>query len=331
MQNRLEQIWKRIDMLQSRAISKEVAFLTGATRTTSSFLDRLFGHKLMSLQFVAVSMAFSLGSLWIMSNLSVVLFNIRARVTFSYLHACLFLSRGLVLFFLGSLPALVSFDKALLRRYCWIAEKRAYYYIVIALVVSLSFGWFFEQYLFLRHLGRIEVGLYGEPPYDTIIIRGGLMALLVAAGAFVDMVFVIFFRWVLRRIGRVSGLWNTILWLLAICVSTIILVGPGITKMLSFPAGNSYSLKALFSLISMTNLIDALCLLLLIIIMTLLLLHKLIWPLIKRPIYAANRKGLVSNSKLLGGLGTVFLLYAFPNNFLVKWLTDFLPKLKGGG
>ena len=33
IQNRLEQIWKRIDALQSSAMSKEVAFLQGATRT----------------------------------------------------------------------------------------------------------------------------------------------------------------------------------------------------------------------------------------------------------------------------------------------------------
>src|ERR1019366_4344420 len=63
IQNRLEQIWKRIDAVQSITMSKEVAFLQGATRTTSTILDRLLGHKLLSVQSIAVSMAFSLGSL----------------------------------------------------------------------------------------------------------------------------------------------------------------------------------------------------------------------------------------------------------------------------
>lgn len=36
IQNRLEQIWKRIDALQSSAMSKEAAFLQGVTRTTSA-------------------------------------------------------------------------------------------------------------------------------------------------------------------------------------------------------------------------------------------------------------------------------------------------------
>jgi len=82
--------------------------------------------------------------------------------------------------------------------------------------------------------------------------------------------------------------------------------------------------------VSMTNLVDALCLLLLITVMTLLLANRLVWPLIKRPIYAANRKGLIKNTKLLGALGTMLLLYAFPNNPVVKWITHFLPNLKGG-
>src|ERR1017187_811850 len=65
IQNRLEQIWKRIDALQSSAMSKEVAFLQGVTRTTSAILDRLLGHKLLSAQSIAVSMAFSLASFYV--------------------------------------------------------------------------------------------------------------------------------------------------------------------------------------------------------------------------------------------------------------------------
>ncbi len=79
----------------------------------------------------------------------------------------------------------------------------------------------------------------------------------------------------------------------------------------------------------MSNLVDALCLLLLILIMAILLAHRLAWPLLKRPIYAANRKQLIKNTKLLGTLGTMLLLYAFPNNSVVKWITHFLPNLKG--
>ena len=78
-------------------------------------------------------------------------------------------------------------------------------------------------------------------------------------------------------------------------------------------------------MVSTTNFVDALCLLLLLVVMVLLLAHRIVWPLIKRPIYAANRKQLIKNTKLLGALGTMLLLYAFPDNSVVKWITRFLP------
>jgi hypothetical protein len=100
IQNRLEQIWKRIDALQSSAMSKEVAFLQGVTRTTSSILDRLLGHKLLSLQSIAVSSAFSLASLFVVLPLAQVV-KFPASLIFC----------ALVLFGLGSLPAFAADDK----------------------------------------------------------------------------------------------------------------------------------------------------------------------------------------------------------------------------
>jgi hypothetical protein len=116
-------------------------------------------------------------------------------------------------------------------------------------------------------------------------------------------------------------------------IVTVLLAGPTFIFFLELPvpflAIHAASLLVVF--ISMTNLLDALCLLLFISLLLLLLTHRVLWPLIKRPLYAANRKGLVKNTKLLGTLGTMLLMYAFPNNPFVKLLAEFLHKLKGGG
>jgi hypothetical protein len=64
--------------------------------------------------------------------------------------------------------------------------------------------------------------------------------------------------------------------------------------------------------VSMTNFVDALCLLLSLVIMLLLLAHRPTWPLTKRPTYAANRKQIIQNTDLLGAVGTMLILYAFP-------------------
>lgn len=65
LQNRLEQLWNRIDAFQNVAMSAEVAFLQGATRTTTTILDRLLGRRLISIQSVTVSMAFSQASAFV--------------------------------------------------------------------------------------------------------------------------------------------------------------------------------------------------------------------------------------------------------------------------
>lgn len=158
-----------------------------------------------------------------------------------------------------------------------------------------------------------------------------------------DALFIVFFRWTLKRIAEVSGLGKIILYLVAVSSVLALLVGPALPYValsprnlwlfidkLSAPYYGLITPLYVAVNISMTNVLDALCLLLLVLVMVLLIAHRLVWPLIKRPIYAANRKQLIKNTNLLGALGTMLLLYAFPNNPVVDWITHFLPNLKGG-
>jgi hypothetical protein len=121
IQNRLEQIWQKINALQSSAMSKEVAFLQGVTRTTSAILDRLLGHKLVSLQSISVSMAFSF------SSFSAVIY-----FYWKYLHSdqsdvIIDGVFGVLLLVLGSLPALAADDRSALRTLRPIVTGRSYY------------------------------------------------------------------------------------------------------------------------------------------------------------------------------------------------------------
>ena len=81
LQNRLDQIWQKINALQSSAMSREVAFLQGVTRTTSAVLDRLLGRELLSIQSIAVSMTFSFISyfVWMLVWFHVYRVNISVR------------------------------------------------------------------------------------------------------------------------------------------------------------------------------------------------------------------------------------------------------------
>jgi hypothetical protein len=165
-----------------------------------------------------------------------------------------------------------------------------------------------------------------------LLVAGMDFACLV--GAVSDTAFIVFFRRMPRRVAALSGFWSVIFHLFIIVMVVALLTAPFVIAawwkdLMPDAETNVGAVAYLTATWSGTNLIDVLCLLLLLFIMFFLLAHRIVWPLLKRPLYAANRKGLIKNTKLLGALGTMLIMYAFPNNPIVKWLTDFLPKMKG--
>jgi hypothetical protein len=314
IQNRLEQIWKRIDALQSSAMSKEVAFLQGATRTTSAILDRLLGHKLLSAQSIAVSMAFSLGSYLLCYWFRLV----ELMPSSDYI-----LPLGIVvllLFALGSLPAFTSGRGTAFRVLQSFTEKWPYYFGMMIFVIWAT--WW-------------TTGM--SAPLNILLAASFIILAVVIFGVLMDIFFIAFFRWVLRRISRFMSARTIIFCLFAVGAAVALLIGPVVAGRILYDRGyfDPHHLTAamrvvMFSgFVSLTNLIEVLCLLLLIVVMLLLLAHRLVWPIIKRPIYAANRKQLIKNTKLLGAVGTALLMYAFPHNRCMQWITDHVPFLKG--
>jgi hypothetical protein len=185
------------------------------------------------------------------------------------------------------------------------------------------------------------VGVVSIWKHENLAISAMMLILMSTAcffGIMTDIVFIMFFRWTLTIIARISSAKTIILCFILLNLVTAVLIGPAILIYRFFGqvflhAGRPTTSEMLtfgLYMFSMTNFLDALCLLLVIVVMLLLLAHRLLWPLIKRPIYAANRKQLIKNTKLLGTLGAMLLLYAFPNNPVVKLVTHFLPNLKGG-
>jgi len=177
--------------------------------------------------------------------------------------------------------------------------------------------------------------------YDIFTLSAEIGALVVA-GALLDICFIAVFRWALRKLAAVSN-FAMILWrLLVFAVIAALLIFPALILSLPplsaffFPSGISphnadsvaMDLALAICYLSTTNLIDALCLLLLILVMLVLLVHRLLWPIIKRPIYAANRRQLIKNTKLLMAVGAVLLTYAFPNNPILRSVVDFFGKVK---
>jgi hypothetical protein len=135
IQNRLEQIWQKINALQSSAMSEEAAFLQEVTRTTSEILDRLLGHQLLSLQSIAVSMAFSLGSFFV----CVGFFYAQAEPKISFSSRVILYPELLapILFILGSLPSLVGGRHSVFKHLRLVAQSKLYFIGLIIYVISL--------------------------------------------------------------------------------------------------------------------------------------------------------------------------------------------------
>jgi hypothetical protein len=318
LQNRLEEIWQRINEVQSRAFSREAAFLYGVTRATRAILDRLMGPELLSLQSIAVSAAFSVASfsLYWLSLIT------RSKIMFGEpfilpsqlaLYCCVPL-----LFVVGTLPALVRRENYP-GVYRFLHTKT---FACLLIVLAAAFPWV-TMVAMARSI--YAEWLLGRPMYIHTVAL-----IVIAPGVLADIVFIAFFRWMLNRVSQLTTL-SAIIPRLALVVAILgILVGPSFLDKFPILDRPLSPVLMLAKDISQTNLVDGLCLLLLIAVMVFLVLHRLLWPFIKRPINAANRKGLIKNTKLLGALGTMLLLYAFPDNPIVKWVTHFLPNLKGG-
>jgi hypothetical protein len=62
IQSKFEDFWVRVDDFQRTTLSNHTTFLQQVARLESSWLDRLFGHKLLSARSVAVSLVLSFSS-----------------------------------------------------------------------------------------------------------------------------------------------------------------------------------------------------------------------------------------------------------------------------
>lgn len=363
LQNRLEEIWTRIDALQSGTISREVAFLQGVARTTSAILNRLFGRHLVALRSIAISMTFSFASgsfLW-----GVYTGRTLDIGTRSYPLAVL----SLLLFSLGSLPSCYLSRGMAATALCVMSLAASILvfgdmigvdgHLAIALVVLTSL---LTSGLLIRggvavistvtkrprkttkparlfYYGLIILALSAAPaifPFLPLLGQGGWYCFVVLS----DIMFIAFFRWLLRGIRRVESLWVICMYLGVAFIVTALLTGPLIFRFLDQPFDDGlvgfldrwlgHPFPDAFGW-SATKSVDILCLLLLIGVMLLLLLHRLTWPMMKRLFHATNRTKLVQNKRLLSAVGVILITYAYPSNPIVKWVTDFLPRLKGGG
>jgi len=290
LQNRLEELWIRVDDLQSRAVTRQAAFLQQVSGLIADGLVKLFGQKLFSVKSVASCLCFSMASF--------------------YLSLALFVKAMPVL----TRPVLLTCSLILLG--CGFSQKLRYLGFAV-----LALGGLLQLLRLRASLATYQVSL-GEFVFGAVIY---LIAILSVIG------FVALTRWSLRLASQLSstpGLIAIILANVALSaslISPLIFVellpfhisvyGPTVGRsLISLPRG----FLIFFYSISVTNLFTAALPVVVVLVLLAALLHRLVWPVISRPVYAAHRHGVITQHKLLTTLGALCLGLAWPHNILVK-------------
>jgi hypothetical protein len=306
LKNRLEELWVKIDDLQKKSLSRNAAFLSGASRIAIIVLNRIFGERSVSLQSVRSCIIFSFASTAFAFALvfAFVLLFIAWHAGDVTVFSRLVLA-GLLFATIGAMPAFTQ-------------NKLVHFASYIAAGLLAITPFFF--------LPRI-----GVPYVEVSLVLSGSIA--------ADIAFIRFLRWLLRKVVvatkaavmcvglllslAVAMLLNLPFYYLLYFESVKLFVLAGYVKAHPEFLQRPLSPEAVqtflffirlieFSIVFSTNTLDAACALLVFVLMFFTLMHRLLWPILERPIYAAQRWNLVSNSTVLAALGFAALVFALP-------------------
>jgi hypothetical protein len=310
LQNRLEKLWVRVDDLSKTAMTKEGALIQQTSGMVSRGLDRLFGKKLWSWKAVATSAGLSVVSLVLGLN------------TIMHLNHRKIMGDGsAVLLCLLAAGVLASLAPGRLR------------YATFLLVC------FTPTLLFVGLQDNVKVGTTAFLSFFTPSISRDL-ALDYSLGAFgggvlCDVLVIMIIRWLSNTSSELTKTWklvgfallNVSIGVAILAPAPVVVWSKRITGYGAFDVLPPYLPPDLIPItlgIGASNLLTALACFLIVLLLAAALLHRAVWPAVSRPIYAAQRYGLVSHPKLLGALGASCLLFAWPHSPLAVLVAKLL-------
>ena len=293
-QSKVESWWIRLSDKQKVSRLRVASFMQEVAKLTGRGFDRLLGKSLFSLRLVPVSIYLSLSSVFILVVIMWPRINHPTNVTRheAFLMFVYFLALALVPGFVRSKWLLML----------WWA-------IIPAVFLGMS-GFL----LFLLQTRGVRTTIFGI----------GLIALVFASSLVVDLFYVTLTRYILRRIVEIDRVTEIIIMLvlnlaaLAVAVFGPIYAAVALTKYAPYAA-------AMIFVSLIFNFIDFLAGFAAFFAALLLLLHRLFWPAIQRPLYAVYRFAPIKEKKWLFRIGVVLIL--LPQHLTIEVLKKILEKL----
>jgi hypothetical protein len=313
LQNRVENWWIKIDDRRKASMPWVALFMREVAKLVGRCFDKVLTKRLLSMRLVGVSLLLSMAS---------ALFSI--LVLPPILHSPPVPSFGggvLTLLWLAVMTIIPAFsESASMPLKPWLPRMMRFLWWVAIIRIILTVTDFL---LVLSRSGAPGAFLAANIAIILPFIFG------ISAGC--DLSYILFTRWTLRRISATDTLGGILLWILllllflASIVIALPIIGLSMMKYSTLVGG-----VLLFSVFM--NSIDVVILLASLLVAVLLLLHRLVWPLVQRPLYAiqriqlANGKEWKRRKRLLWGVGVCLIVTAVPGfpssalHFLEKFL-----------
>jgi hypothetical protein len=341
IQNRLEEWWIRLDDARHRAVTRHTAFLRLVAESTTRALDHVLGRRLMSAQAVSVSALLSLAAMfffssftrlpedpeleeivfvptgvdaWLASTIDVIddfILEIGfGRISLgsplnAFLVGCLFC--GLAVWAAASKPGTKVAVSVLIYVIVLAFADHQFGIFYIAGEIDQEFGlngivgavaealaW---PYIEVFAIYSFDAGTRAWSRLDARPIVGAI-----PVGMACDVMAVIFGR---RVIADSRGLTSfvAIIGLLSLALSFSLLL-------LVLPVFHGIRSESQFWIyVGASNLFTSATIWVFVVLSLTMLLHKVVWPILQRPVYAAARHHLISNRRLLVSGGLILLTF----------------------
>ncbi|MFY9619268.1 MAG: hypothetical protein WAQ99_05610 [Pyrinomonadaceae bacterium] len=298
IQDTLEVLWISIDEKQKGAISWSVVFTQAVAQLTGSSLDRLFGHRIFSLQAIGVSLCYSYASFLLLLFYFDRSVSLDRSPAYDEIILAIYIA-------LGTMPAFIAKRPNLMR--LWF----------VVVLTSLGLFDLFEY--------RFVLGDSWEDAYERFSGSTGFY-IGITIGIVCNIFFMVVLRKGLRWSASLTSAPRIILVILGICLAIFIFfVGPLLYERQS-SLDDIYDDEYLFIIwVAVTsNLFIALTAIMFLMLAFGLLVHRIFWPTLNRSIYALQNLPVAKRNSLLWTVGTTLIACAFGWSAWPRLITNLL-------
>jgi hypothetical protein len=332
IESKIQDLWNSVREFHPTALSRHVSFMNFIAGSVDKVLNNIFGTRVVSLEAMAVSVCYSIASVFLVLLVLQKLF----------LHQSLFSFYSLLFLYLGLGSAPLFFRIAYPNH-----SKRLILIWLVAMITSA-----YWQFL-APAIGVVQLVYQSQYSFFTSFVVGSLFCITIAFGSY--FISIVVLRITIRRVSTSKSLLRIALILLLNLFPIVAIYG--LIKGLEFKfehwssltainpsqitPDNPEALKQLLS--SWNNLLDVMLVILLmafvffelifsisallsLLLSMFLIVHRLVWPIVLRVLDAAQRHKIIREGRVLLICGTLLIIIGIGK---FEWIEKIFLKVFG--